>query len=637
MDDSDNDISSYPTLIISKRTSGDKTKFTARIRNPNSKEVDTLGTFDTREEAQEEYERQRSDYQIRSQPFSTPDSSNKRRRSAAQINVDCIKDHDGMTDSIFKDYISSSFANTPTTEQRSSQPSMFEDEDAFEHFETPLKAQSPKTRKDLHHPPVDNVFELGPSITLNPNLARVLGNFLTTHRRRPDIMALTAVQRHQWEIILSVTYAEALATVRSTLLIPDELYHGIRIFLSFAANLNDASLILLDDLVRKFRQYCHNMKGVSEETLKSLIHFLSRPEAGGAGAPKKITWLDATNAIIRAYDALPDDIMGELKPFIRIFHADDDTYATVTSPTCVFQLTLTTCADIIPAVRSLSFANTTDDGNDLNNLLIYAVLDALVIAFSSSEMTKVNDPSILTAMSSRDARLLSIVEKGDARIYEVNIHLEERATHSVLHAVQIAAAAILSMQRIKAGENLQSFKDIVLCDLLTLLALKITISAVTESEVASSREIISSYSISSLNEQAAYIVDKCSDLAEPFLAHTLRTDDASLTFENLGKLFTNGYFDGDGDIDTTSAKNCLIAFGGDSELQIGKGLLKLCQLRRIHTASSENNRMVALYTAIQYAFNSEKLTFRIFQQRCGDTFSPSVADKQIGLVREAES
>ena len=68
--------------------------------------MDTLGTYDTREEAQQEYERRMSASQLQSQPLRTPEAVNKRRRSAAQINLDALKEHDGMTDSILRDYTS---------------------------------------------------------------------------------------------------------------------------------------------------------------------------------------------------------------------------------------------------------------------------------------------------------------------------------------------------------------------------------------------------------------------------------------------------------------------------------------------------------------------------------------------------
>ena len=335
MADNATNSSTRPGLHIFKRLSGGhsgkKTKFTARMRNMENGEMDALGTFDTKEEAEIEYDRIMSSVETTHQSLHTP-ARTKRRRAAADVDIEGLTNHDGMTDSILKDYLSSSMTDTPTSLKAGVPGSMFDDEVEFEDFETPEKVQCPSNKKDLLQPSVDSVFFLGSTCALHPRLAQALGNFLTTHRDRPAILASIASIPEQWDIRFSIAFADALQASSDTISTEETLQNAICSFLSFAAYLNNPSLLLLSELAYQFREYCHNTKGSVEASIRNLMRCLSRPTGGGAGASKKITWEETTNVIITKYIALPVTVLDEMKPHVRLFYSDGDTYITVNSP-----------------------------------------------------------------------------------------------------------------------------------------------------------------------------------------------------------------------------------------------------------------------------------------------------------------
>ena len=177
MADDASDISSLPSLYTVRRLSGKNVKFTARIKNLKNGEMDTIGTSETKEEAQQEYERLMSTCESVNQCLQTPETRTKRHRAAVDVDIDGITNHDGMTDSILKDYLSSSIVDTPTSLKKGLPGSMFDDEVDYENFETPVKVQCPK-KKGLTSASSRLYFRLRRSLFFNPTSCDCFGELL---------------------------------------------------------------------------------------------------------------------------------------------------------------------------------------------------------------------------------------------------------------------------------------------------------------------------------------------------------------------------------------------------------------------------------------------------------------------------
>jgi hypothetical protein len=393
--------------------------------------------------------------------------------------------------------------------------------------------------------------------------------------------------------------------------------------LSFAST-RKSGLVLMDDFFRDFHKHCHDDKKKFRQAFQDLRQNLRQPAGGSRGRKKAVTVHQVCNAILAEVVSVLDDFEADPeKKLVSVFE-DDDGMIDVLKPPCTMSFEIPSIDRVVKLVASLGRWPMIDtDGTNIYDLHCAVLIDTLMIGVSlqsAAGVVPVDD------LRSKSVTVTSYSFSGGS--LTISLSLQARVAACALEATQIVCAASLAA----AWENRDEVPFSVAMQKATL-AVMLSLQQYgnnNSKEVARLTKALEGYSTTNLRSQQEALASMASDSADAVILF-----DSALTIGGLGKEVseavkdegvTRGSMVDGGDL--SPIMHCINAFSGETDSQVGAGVVKLCQALYIRKRTLENNRLMSL---LGVRAKSDTGTVRGLHvtHKLGDHSSPKEADRTL--------